>query len=338
MLEQAMLYIGELNAYSTLVPDVDFFIKMHIIKEATTSSKIEGTKTDIDDVVMPKSEVNPEKRDDWTEVHNYIKSMNHAISELSNLPLSIRLLKETHKILLSGVRGEHKYPGDIRTSQNWIGGSGPKDAFFVPPHFDEVPALLSDLESFWHNKSLGIPNLIKAAISHYQFETIHPFCDGNGRIGRLLITLQLVELGILQKPSLYLSAFFEKHKGSYYDSLTMVRSSGSMEQWLKFFLSGLIDTSKNGKETLQAIVNLRKIYDDKMLGFGKRVKLARELLLHLFTVPVMTINNIASYLKVTYVTALRLVADFQDAEILKETTGLSKNRIFVLEDYLNLFK
>jgi Fic family protein len=338
MLEEATRLLGEINAYAKLIPDVDYFIQMHVKSEAVSSSRIEGTRTGIDEAILPEEEINPERRDDWREVKNYIDAMNRSIAELKQLPVSVRLLKETHKTLLSGVRGKHKLPGKIRTSQNWIGGSSVRTAHFIPPTHEEIDDLLSDWENFWHNHSLHVPILIKVAIMHYQIETIHPFLDGNGRLGRLFITLQLIEKRFLDKPILYISSYFEEFRQSYYEALDKVRSNNELESWIKFFLEGVIKTSTRGKEKFENIIYLRQQYEKKIDTLGRKVPRAKRLLMHLFSQPIVAVKNVSDLLNVQFKAANNLVSDLVELGILEEKTGYSRNRLFEMKHYILLFK
>ena len=338
LLEEAIRLVGELNAYSFLVPDVDFFIQMHVKNEALKSSRIEGTRTEMDEVILPEEEIMPEKRDDWSEVQNYIKAINYSIAQLNEIPLSMRLLEKSHEILLSGVQGKERQPGQVRTTQNWIGGSSIKTASFIPPHPDDMRASLADLELFWHNKKINMPNLIKIAISHYQFETIHPFNDGNGRIGRMLITLHLIELGLLQKPTLYLSDYFERNKGVYYDALTFVRDHNDMDQWIIFFLSAVIETAKKSKNTFRKIISLRRVYEQRIIKNGRKIKLMNDLLLRLFSNPAIRVSDVSNLLGKSISTSNNLIKEMERMGILKEITGFSRNRIFFLHEYLDIFR
>ena len=339
LLERASLKLGELNAFSQFVPDIDMFIKMHITKEAVISSRIEGTQTNMEEALIDKPGIDPERRDDWQEVNNYVRAMNTAIEELNTLPLSNRLIKNTHKTLLSSGRGEYKTPGEFRRSQNWIGGASLADATFIPPAHTELPELLSDLELFLHNTEIQIPHLIKIALAHYQFETIHPFLDGNGRIGRLLITLYLVSQGILDAPLLYLSDFFEKNKTLYYDNLTFVRTKNDLGQWIKFFLVGVIQTAEKSVDTLDKIVNIKKsIEEESILLMGRRTKQGMVLFHQLFSQPVLTSKEVESMTGLSRKAANDLIKVFIEKNILTETTGYQRNRVFIFDEYMRLFR
>ncbi len=338
LLEKAAIRLGELNSFSRLVPNIDLFIQMHVAKEAVISSRIEGTQTRIDEALLDEENILPERKNDWREVNNYIQALNLAIKELNNLPVSTRLIKKTHQRLMQNVRGQHKLPGEYRTSQNWIGGNTLTDAVFIPPHHQYVSELMGDLEKFLNNDDIRIPALIKIAIAHYQFETIHPFLDGNGRIGRLLITLFLIEQKILNQPILYLSAFFEKNKTVYYDNLTFVRTKNDMKQWLRYFLVGIVETSEKASQTLSNILAMKARLEQSFHShFGKRTGNANLLFQHLLRKPIVTVNEVKSVIHNSYKTANDLVMLFVNKGILKEMTGQHRNRLFVFDEYLKLF-
>lgn len=338
LLEKATKALGELNAFSLIVPDVDLFIQMHIAKEAQTSSKIEGTQTQLDEALMPEEQIQPEKRDDWHEVQNYIKAMNQSVAELKRLPLSNRLLKETHRTLLSGARGKERSPGEFRNSQNWIGGSSLSDAAFIPPHHNSIDELMGDLELFWHNNEIFVPHLIRIAISHYQFETIHPFLDGNGRIGRLLIPLYLISHGILDKPAFYISDFFEKNRSSYYDALMAVRLRNDLQHWILFFLNAVEQTAKRGCAVFRKILSFREEMQAKVLTMGKRAELANRFLKVLYTQPIQTALSVEKALNISPATANALLKEFEKNGILLETTGGKRGRMYAMARYLDIFQ
>ncbi len=338
LLSDADRVLGELNAFSQLVPDVDFFIRMHITKEATQSSRIEGTQTNMEEALLDAQDIEPDKGDDWVEVQNYISAINEAIEQLEHLPLSNRLLKATHHTLMQGARGETKQPGEFRNSQNWIGMSL-KNALFIPPHQDEVADLMSDLEKFIHNDEASVPHLIKIAIAHYQFETIHPFLDGNGRLGRLMIALYFASFGLLHKPALYLSDYFERNKTAYVDHLMAVREANKMEAWLAFFLHGVRETAENSIQVFKSILLMKERLEREVLPrfSTRRQANAQKLMRHLYQLPLVNIKQVAQLLAVNTNTAAAMVGDFEKYGILKELTGKRRNRTFWFHEYVLIF-
>ena len=338
LLGRADRALGELNAFSQLIPDIDFFIRMHVAKEATQSSRIEGTQTNIEDAFKDADDLNPEQCNDWAEVQNYIRAINTAIVALETLPLSSRLLRETHAVLMAGVRGERKQPGEFRVSQNWIGVSL-KNAVFVPPHHEHVPELMSDLERFLHADDMFVHPLIRIAIAHYQFETIHPFLDGNGRLGRLMISLYLASKGLLHKPALYLSDYFERNKTAYIDHLMAVRQGNHLREWLVFFMFGVEETARASASVFRAVLNLKQRIEREVLPrfSTRRQDNAQALIRQLYARPVIDIKGAMAISGVSTNTAAALIDDMVTFGVLAEVTGQRRNRLFVFRAYLDIF-
>ncbi|MCL2041129.1 MAG: Fic family protein [Bacteroidales bacterium] len=336
LLSRADHLLGKMDTYSEYV-DIELYLEMHIAKEATQSSRIEGTQTHFEEAFMKKEDIAQERRDDWDELQNYIAAMNFAVEALQNLPFSSRLIRQAHNILLQGVRGEHKLPGEFRRSQNWIGGATINDARFIPPPHTEVPELISDLEKFANNETNRLPDLLKIALIHYQFETIHPFLDGNGRIGRLLITLFLVNKKLLKHPILYLSDFFERHRTLYYDNLTVVRTQNDINQWFKFFLTGVIEISEKGIATFESIFKLQKTLNERIATLGVRAADANKVLNRLYKKPVIDAVDVGKTCGKSPKSAYKLIADMEKIGILNEITGGQRGRLYVFKEYVELF-
>jgi len=338
LVSKADRLLGALNAYSELVPNVDFFIRMHINKEATKSSRIEGTKTNMEEVLLKAEDVTPEKKDDWTEVHNYINAINHSIDKLKNLPIRTELIKDAHQVLMQGARGATKNPGEYRQCENYIGATL-YDATYVPPHHDLVDDLMRDFEHFLNDEKIHTPHLIRIGMLHYQFETIHPFLDGNGRMGRLLITLYLVSKKLMPKPALYLSDFFEHFRSYYYDNLQRVRTHNDMTQWLKFFLVGVIETTNSSILTFKEILKLKEKIEQRVLPkFSSRQKKATEILDILYNHPLIGIKDLMLITDINYASANRIINELIDLQVLKEfDLKVGRSKFYVFEEYLNIF-
>lgn len=340
LLSRADRALGRLDGSIQTLPNPDLFVSMYVRKEAVLSSQIEGTQASLHDVLEAEAH---QRRlhlpGDVREVLNYIKAMNYGLERLEELPLSVRLIREIHERLMRGVRGERQRPGEIRTSQNWIGPEGCTlaDATFIPPPPETVMECLGDLEKFLHAET-RMPPLIKIGLAHAQFETIHPFLDGNGRVGRLLITFLLCERKILQKPLIYLSVFFKQHRARYYDLLQRTRDEGDFESWLKFFLQGIVETSAAATNTARKIVQLREEHRDLILSkLGQRAGNGIRLLEYLFRTPSVTVNKVKEVLDISYPNANTIVTGLERLGILKESSGRARNRVFRYKPYVALF-
>ena len=339
-LSQAELALGRLDGSIQTLPDPDLFVFMYVRKEAVLSSQIEGTQSSLDDLLEAEAKIfRADRPRDVEEVLNYVNAMNYGLERLRTLPISVRLIREIHKRLLKGVRGARRQPGELRTTQNWIGPGGCtlNEATFVPPPPSEVPKALGDWERFLH-KDYTMPFLIKVGLAHAQFETIHPFLDGNGRIGRLLITFLLCERGILQKPVLYLSYYFKRYRQRYYELLQAVRDTGDWESWLKFFLQGITEVSQEATTTARRIVELREAHRALIIEqFGRVAANGLKVLESLYSRPIITVNDIADITGTSFTAANQLMQKFVAHELLSEITGQVRNRRFRYDAYIDLF-
>jgi Fic family protein len=340
LLSNATLALGRLDGSIYTLPNPDLFVLMYVRKEAVLSSQIEGTQSSLQDVLAAEARIlNPDTPRDVDEVLNYITAMSYGLRRLKDIPVSVRLIRELHERLMKGVRGSLLTPGEIRRSQNWIGpaGAGLKDALFIPPPPGEIPAALGDLEKFLHADS-GLPLLIQIGLAHAQFETIHPFLDGNGRVGRLLITFLLRQRDVLQKPVLYLSHFFKRHRQEYYEHLQATRDKGDWEGWLEFFLNGVAVVSGEATETARKILVLREAHRNAITeNLGRAAANGHRVLETLYKNPIINVKSVSEIGRTSFAAANELVKKMVSAGILKEVTGQRRNRSFRYDAYIELF-
>jgi Fic family protein len=332
--------LGRLDGSVLTLPNPDLFVLMYVRKEAVLSSQIEGTQSSLQDLLEAEARIlSPDRPADVGEVINYVNAMNYGLERLATLPVSVRLICEIHERLLKGVRGHKLTPGELRRSQNWIGPGGCtlKEATFVPPPPDVVPQSLGDLERFLHEKD-DLPVLVKVGLAHAQFETIHPFLDGNGRVGRLLITFLLCERGLLSKPVLYLSYYFKRHRQEYYDRLQAIRDAGDWEGWLIFFLRGISEISVQAADTSRRILDIRERRRQQITeSFGRAAGNGLKVLEHLFHAPIISVNEVQTITQTEFPSANQLVQRLVQLGVLKEITGQARNRRFRFEEYVHLF-
>lgn len=337
LLIKANLSLGVLNELSTRIPNIALFVSMYVRKEALLSSQIEGTQATLDDILDPAIEANTNRNVE--EVINYIKAIEYATKGMQELPICGRLLRETHSVLMEHARGEEKNPGEFRHSQNWIGpqGSNLKNATYVPPNPEDMQKAMSDLEKFI-NISDDLDPLMKIALVHYQFETIHPFLDGNGRIGRLLITLFLIEKGVLKYPTLYISYFLKRNRVEYYDRMMEVRLKGTFEQWIKFFLKALMESAQDAIETIDLLLELHKKNHVKIQGIKSAQKTASKVFDYIEKQPILDIKKASDDLGLSFNTVSKAINNLVGIGILKQTQSASRNRCFAYEEYLAILR